>query len=89
MTPDLWPAGGRAGAVAALMPVIARVVELEAGPPALVAWVRQARSAARPQDGRLVRYLAERLADRLAVGRRGETLGEQACQTVRVGRPGL
>lgn len=88
------PAGGRAGFVSALIPVVARAVEVGAGPPGLVAWVRAARpagSAFGRDDRRLVLVLAERLADHLAGGRAParDTLAQQHHQTVRAEHPRL
>lgn len=77
------PAAGRAAFVSALIPVVARVVEVGTGPAAVVALVRAAGSDARRDDRRFVLAVAERLADRLAGGRGHDTVAQQGGQTVR------
>ena len=75
----------------ALMPVLARVLEVGGGPPALRNWVRSAAGAESgvAKDDGLVRDLARRLADRLNRGGLWGTLAHEHGQTVRAERPGL
>src|SRR5437762_3241820 len=80
---------------AALIPVLARTVEVGGGPPGLRNWVRAAVGGAGidPSGGgandRLVRDLARRLAGRVNRGGLRGTVAQEHRQTVRAERPGL
>lgn len=88
-----FPAVDAAPALAAaLVPVVARALEVGGGPPGLEKWVRAAagpRAQARSANDGLVRDLARRLAERLNRGGINGTVADQHRQTVRAERPGL
>ncbi len=73
----------------ALVPVIARVLEVGAGRPELRDWVRAEaggpipRPSVGPEDVRLIRDLAERLAERLRPSGFLATVADQHGQSVR------
>lgn len=86
----------RDGTGSALEPVVARVMEVGAGPPALVAWVRTQLGAAPPASPGEVglrraqaRVLAARLGRVLGRGRAATTAAEDRGQTLGPQRPGL
>lgn len=72
----------RAGLAVALRPVLKRLLEVGTGQAALRMWVRAAGHSGGRADERLVRTLAERLAERLRPAGLDGTVAEQHRQTV-------